>query len=292
MPDAPLQPPPSTDAQIRAMVSLLSDTNPVVVEASREALGKLGPRALPWLDAALPGAAERHGRVLRSLLARARFPDADQQFVDHLLGNPDLERGALLLARVVDGGPEPDQVADVLDELAERVAERLPAGAEPQGQIDALRSVLVDDRGLSGVPPEVAVPADALLHGVTHGRGGMPLPLCMVYLLVARRLNLPLVGLGMPGHFLLGQMQAGRLAAFDAFSGAVPVPAEECQRRLSAYGMAGRSLDALRCDDTEMLVRCVRNVAHLAATDGDRRLVARTSRILRQAAGFGSLPSN
>jgi len=37
---------------------------------------------------------------------------------------------------------------------------------------------------------------------VVDRRKGNPINLCLVYLMLARRLRLPLAGIGLPGHFI------------------------------------------------------------------------------------------
>jgi regulator of sirC expression with transglutaminase-like and TPR domain len=271
---------PVSESQTRAMISLLSDSNPKVVEGCRQALLAQGEAARLPLEMQLESATGRLARRVRSVLAAVRFPDADQQLLVHLQGQPDLERGALLIARLVDGGPEPDAAAETLDREAGLVMDLAAGDEEPDGQIEALRTVLRGRSGLTGVPPEESLPVDALLHGVTAGKRGMPLPLCMVWLLVARRAGIPLVGVNMPGHFLLRLDVPGRLRVYDAFSGGRPVARSACLRQLVAHGVPARSVRELGCDDLELLLRTLRNLVHLAASDGDKLLALRCSRLL------------
>lgn len=272
-----------TEARLRAIVSLLADDSPKVVATCRAALLGLGDAARPLLEQELAAAQGAHGRRLRSVLAGLRFPRADREVLEHLRGKPDLERGAQLLAQLVDGGPEADGVPAALDGLAAQVAARLGGKVEAAARLAALREVLVDGEHLSGVPAAEAVPVDALLHGVLLGRRGLPLPLCMVWILVARRLGIPLVGVNMPGHFLMRLMGPGRPRIFDAFRGGAPVPEAVTTRMLEQYGLEGRSLDDLHCDDLEILLRTLRNLVSLAEADDDPLLRQRAVRLLEAA---------
>jgi regulator of sirC expression with transglutaminase-like and TPR domain len=49
-------------------------------------------------------------------------------------------------------------------------------------------------------------------------RTGNPISLCAVYLLLGRRLRLPLAGIGMPGHFLCRYQSATEALFVDAFN--------------------------------------------------------------------------
>ncbi len=282
MQDAAQQPDeePVSEGQLQAMVSLLSDSNEKVLEGCCDGLVRQGERALPFLRHRLPLAAPREERVIRSVLARIRHPHAAEDALEHLLGPVDLEEGSLLLGRLVDGGTEVDDAPGLLDAMSDRVDELLMGDDDPARQLAVLRRVLVDEYELQGSPPGRSRPVDALLHGVTAHRRGMPLPLCIAWILVARRVGVPLIGVNMPGHFLLRLEVPERLLVFDAYSGGRVVDPDACERQLTAHGVSDRKVPDLDADDREMLLRTVRNLVHLAASDRDRALALRATRLL------------
>ena len=274
---------PETSAshgQISAMVSLLSDASEKVVEGCAEALVKQGERAVPLLETRLPESSGREERRLRSVLARLRFPDIEAQLLNHLSGAAALEAGALLVARLVDGGPELGETSAILDKMADRADALLMDDGDPMRQIGVMRRVLVEEYAIAGVAPGRAKPIDALLHGVTSHRRGMPLPLCLAWLLVARRLGVPLIGMNMPGHFLLRMARPEKPLVIDAYSGGLLVDQRACRKQLAAHSMSDKDIEDLDTDDREVLLRTMRNLVHLAASDHDRYLAMRCTRLL------------
>ena len=78
-------------------------------------------------------------------------------------------------------------------------------------------------------------PQNSYLNRVMDRRLGNLISLCLVYLFVARRLNLPLVGVAMPGHFIL-RLQSPTFTIFvDPFNGGNFTQAE-CAERLKRCG--------------------------------------------------------
>jgi len=274
---------PASESRVAAIISLLDDRSEKVSAASRDALVALGEPVLPALSASLVRAGGRRARRLRSAMAQIRFPAAEQDLLQHLHGVADLESGSLLVARLFDGGPGPEEAAAVLDAMATRVETLLAGDDEPWRQLNVLRRVLSREQRLAGVPPGRARPVHALLHGVTTRRRGMPLPLCMTWLAVARRTGIPLVGVNMPGHFLLRLDVPDKLLVFDAFHGGALVDRSTCERQLQAHQLPASRLTQLDADDTEILLRTLRNLTHLAAADGDGQLVQRCQRVLARA---------
>jgi regulator of sirC expression with transglutaminase-like and TPR domain len=57
-------------------------------------------------------------------------------------------------------------------------------------------------------------------------RRGLPILLSVVYVEVARRAGIPLAGVGLPGHFVVGHFGADPPLLFDPFSGGATVEAD------------------------------------------------------------------
>ena len=69
-------------------------------------------------------------------------------------------------------------------------------------------------------------PSAGLLPFVLAYRRGLPVVLCLVYYVLARRLGLRCRGVSLPGHFLV-RVGNGRGMLIDPFSGGQSVTAEE-----------------------------------------------------------------
>jgi regulator of sirC expression with transglutaminase-like and TPR domain len=63
---------------------------------------------------------------------------------------------------------------------------------------------------------------------VLDHRVGNPINLCLVYLLLARRLRLPVAGIGLPGHFLCRYQSSRAEVYVDAFHGGRVLVKADC----------------------------------------------------------------
>ena len=59
-------------------------------------------------------------------------------------------------------------------------------------------------------------------------RTGNPISLCLVYLLVARRLRLPVAGIGLPGHFICRYQTSAAEMYIAAFNGGRLLTKADC----------------------------------------------------------------
>jgi regulator of sirC expression with transglutaminase-like and TPR domain len=120
-----------------------------------------------------------------------------------------LDEAALLIARHA----HPDVVVErYLDQL-----DRFASGC-PSPTLDGLVAHLFGDLGFRGNRDRYYDPANSYLHTVIENRRGIPISLSVMMISVGRRLGVPLVGIGMPGHFLVRD-QVDQSVYVDAFEG-------------------------------------------------------------------------
>jgi regulator of sirC expression with transglutaminase-like and TPR domain len=189
----------------------------------------------------------------------------------------DLARGALTIA--ADGRAEVDPGATLaaLDDLAERVRIRLDVGDAETHVIDRLQDVLFRESGFRGpTAAEYHDPRASLLDVVVTRRVGLPISLAIVELEVAWRIGLALVGIGLPGHFIVGA--PGGVFLDPAADGRRLTP-DDCQallRRSIGDGILFHSGMLRPNGKREILARVLRNLrsAHLAARDWSAALGA------------------
>jgi regulator of sirC expression with transglutaminase-like and TPR domain len=67
---------------------------------------------------------------------------------------------------------------------------------------------------------------------VIDRRKGNPISLCLIYLLLARRLHLPITGIGMPGHFLCRFQTPTEELFIDAFNSGKNLTKGDCVKYL------------------------------------------------------------
>jgi regulator of sirC expression with transglutaminase-like and TPR domain len=139
------------------------------------------------------------------------------------------------------GGPEarahPDEVALLvaaharpgLDLAAERDALDHLADGCPAPTLDGLRAHLFHDLGFRGDDRDYHDPRNSYLDQVLRRRRGIPISLSILTIGVGRRLGVPLVGVGMPGHFLVGD-RVDRDVFVDPFHRGALLDAAGCER--------------------------------------------------------------
>lgn len=133
---------------------------------------------------------------------------------------PRLDLVALAIARLDDEPFDDDDVLATLDEWADSVR-TASAQMSPEDAVDALATMLGGKLGLRGDQDQYDDPENSFLPRVLERRLGLPILLSVVYIEVGRRAGIPLVGLALPGHFVVAYRHPpgeGRIV-LDPFDG-------------------------------------------------------------------------
>ena len=168
-------------------------------------------------------------------------------------GEVDVALACLLIGCEVE--PDLDLVAPLtcLDALAETARPLLG-----RGPAEALRVTLGDHAGFGGTAADFTDLRASLLHQVLRRRRGLPILLSVVWVEVAKRLDLPAVCLGLPGRVLA---DVGLGDVVDPFEGGRSVPGAPYEPVL---------------DPVSLLTRVLTNIRVLAANQGPSLEASRT----------------
>lgn len=130
-----------------------------------------------------------------------------------------LAEASLELGRFVHPDLDPAVPLARLDSMATRVQDETHL---------SLRRVIAIEDGIGGNVDDYHDPSNSFLHRVLETRRGIPITLSVLWMEVGRRAGIEMVGVGLPGHFVVyagGQMvdpfHYGEAIGFDEAAGLV-----------------------------------------------------------------------
>ena len=197
--------------------------------------------------------------------------------------DPDLAVAALMIARVeypaLDAGPYLDRLDAIGEEAKRRVAcsatsgHDIPNNVDPEryAQVMALNDYVFGELRFVGNSRRYEDPRNSCLNEVLDRRTGIPISLALVYIEVARRAGLHIVGVNFPGHFLLrcparqGHGFAEDLI-IDAFHGGALLSEAACTSLLRRHAGESAIFDPQlmkRATKQQILVRMLVNLKRL-----------------------------
>ncbi|MCA1813030.1 MAG: transglutaminase-like domain-containing protein [Halobacteriales archaeon] len=199
---------------------------------------------------------------------------AERSFADIVQDDEDLDlaRAALAVARDEYPSLDAQGCLDELDALARAARARMEPGMALREQVVALNTYLFQECGFRGNLEEYYDPQNSHLNKVLERRVGIPITLSLLYIEVAQRIGLPVVGVGLPGHFVVKVAGADEEILVDPFYKGQLLDRAECQKRLDAiYGgkvvLTEQFLRAV--SKRELLSRLLYNLKRIHMRSGD-----------------------
>ncbi|HKX26655.1 MAG TPA: transglutaminase-like domain-containing protein [Blastocatellia bacterium] len=151
----------------------------------------------------------------------------------------ELDRAALLIAAEEYPELEIKKYLEHLDAFAEQARSQLDPAATPLTQIAALRDLLFGELGFRGNSENYFDARNSFLNDVIDRRMGLPITLSVILIEVGRRIGLKLLGVGMPGHFIVKYEDGETQILIDPFNGGQLISPERCRELIEQmYGSA------------------------------------------------------
>ena len=230
-----------TPQDIHALIHLLGDDDVWVKEQARTTLRAAGDLTAPYLETASEEDLEPAIRSESSaLLEDIHVDEIEREWVDlqATVEGEALEEGAFLLERMIrpDSARRVETARGELRELSAGALEAVPEHASLEERVDALRRYLHETCGFHGNTEDYYDPDNSFFSNVLLRRTGIPITLALVYLTIGRRIGVPLVGIGMPMHFLIGYRSNAIYRYLDPFFGGREVSRGECLLLLERAG--------------------------------------------------------
>jgi len=198
-------------ADIRRLIGQLDADDFETRETASRQLWQIGPSALPFLeDATRQSSVEARYRA--ASLAQSIRSNSIRVEIDSFCAQPDeamnVEGGMLLISKILDPQVRKNDVLQQLDQIAQDVRKKLgkditPRAADPQKVVAAIRQVLFEDLGFVGNEQDYYNPDNSSLPRVLATRKGLPILLGHITIAVARRLDVPIVGVPVSGPYLV-----------------------------------------------------------------------------------------
>ncbi|MGH2415171.1 MAG: SirB1 family protein, partial [Microcystaceae cyanobacterium] len=164
------------------------------------------------------------------------FSNVQQSFYQEI-NQPDeqinLAKASLYFAQTEYPNLDLDEYLNALDTIAEEVRERLLNNFYPLKVIQTINQYLFADLGFRGNTIDYYDPRNSFLNEVIERRTGIPITLSVVYLEIAQRLDFSMVGVGMPGHFLIRPNFEDVGIFVDVFNQGEILFEQDCETKLS-----------------------------------------------------------
>ena len=193
------------DNELKAMVSLLDDEDREVVNMIEKQIFSLGETIIPFLEEEWtrqfnPLVQKRIELLLHSLnfnLVKQRLANWVKNEQDDLL------KGMWAVATYQFPDLKLETLREHIQEIYYDTWRDLRDDLHPSDQISILNNIFFNQYKFKPNAANFNAVANSMLNTVLETKKGNPITLCVIYLLVAQKLKLPIYGVNLPNLFVL-----------------------------------------------------------------------------------------
>ena len=260
--------------QISHLIQLLTDRDEFVRQKVREQLIELGEDALPFLEMAVRSEDVPLRIQAQDVIARIfpiKLAGKFRQLAHKGLARyVDLEEGMLLIMEFGYPNFDPKVCRETLDSLARRLEQNLAPDADPAQTITTVAQLLFQQENFKGNKVNYADPDNSYLNKILEHKTGLPITLSALCVLIAGRLDLPIVGVGLPGHYIAKYNLPEGGLYFDPFHQGRSLTRADCVKIVEQFGQPFEEHFLSQSTHRETLIRMMNNLVQVYQSTDER----------------------
>ena len=193
------------DSSIQALISLLEDPSEIIFNEIHQTILFLGEDGITPLQTAFDDSEselqkERIAKILDELKLAKLNKDLNEW---KEFRSEDLLAGLVLIAKYGYPNLEVSEIETTLDAIVDSLKDKIKGKTDLE-IVHLMNQVILFDFGFNGNIRDYAGIQNSFINKIFENKVGNPIGLSAIYLLVAEKLNIPLVGINSPKHFILG----------------------------------------------------------------------------------------
>lgn len=211
-----------TKNEIQALISLLDDPDHGVLDLVKGKLLSMGQNVIPELEAAWETAfGTLQQNRIEELIHNIQFEKIKTDLTKWVSTNDNnLVEGSVIIARYQYPDIDAEKINAIVEQIKQDVWLELNPGLTAMETVKVFNHILFEVHGFSGNTGNYHAPQNSFINNVLESKKGNPISLSILYVEIARRLNLPIYGVNLPQHFILSYLDKPGFFPF-------PSPTEE-----------------------------------------------------------------
>ena len=269
-------------SEIKALISLLDDDDHEVTQHVEDKIRSIGGTMIPFL--------ESEWEQSFNPLLQKRIEDLihDLQFgslVDRLIawkegGALDLLEGMWLVATYQYPDLAIEKLKRDLEQIYYEVWLEFRNHLHPTDQVKILNNVFFNKLKFGANTKNFHSASSSMLNIVLESRKGNPISLCVIYLLVARRLNVPVFGVNLPKLFVLTYKTEHVQFYINVFNRGLIFTRNDIDNYIAQLNLAPIPMFYQPCTHLDIVKRVLRNLMIAFEKTGDDDRVREVGQLL------------
>ncbi|OEJ99625.1 transglutaminase-like domain-containing protein [Roseivirga misakiensis] len=248
--------------ELKALVSLLDDDDKEIVQHVEGRIRSLGTHIIPYLEfewesSFNPVVQKRIEELVHSLQFELL---KEKLYAWKVSGAEDLLEGVWLLNTYQYPDLELEDLAKSLEQIYYEAWLEFKSEIHPVDQIKILNSVLFNKLHFGANTKNFHSPGNSMLNVVLQTKKGNPISLCVIYMLVAQKLKMPIYGVNLPNLFVMTYKKDDVQFYINAFNRGLVFSRKEIDEYISNLKLTPNDLFYEPCSNIDIIARMLRNL--------------------------------
>lgn len=248
--------------ELVALVSLLDDEDAEVLGHVEEKIISFGDTIIPfleeqWENSFNPNVQKRIEDIIHVLqydLLKKRLKDW------HDAEEQDLLEGMWLIASYQYPDLDLSELKKQLEQIYYEAWLEFKQEVHPFDQVKLLNSVIFSKLKFGSNTKNFHAPANSMINIVLESKKGNPISLCVIYLLVAQKLKLPVYGVNLPSLFILTYKSLDVQFYINAFNKGLIFSKQDIDNYIAQLRLKPNDIFYQPCSNTDIIRRMFRNL--------------------------------
>ncbi len=272
-------------SEIKALISLLDDEDYEVLNHVETKIRSMGDTVIPYLE-------DRWEESSLSPLMQKKLEDLihDLQynaFFDRLQNwrnnnSDDLLEGMWAIATYQYPELSLEKLRQDVEQIYYEVWLEMRENMHPMDQIKTLNSVIFGKLKFGANTKHFHSASNSMLNIVIDLKKGNPISLCVIYLLVAQKLNLPIWGVNLPNLFILTYKSGNMQFYINVFNRGLVFSRVDIDNYIAQYNFPQNEIFYQPCNNLDIIRRVLRNLTLAFEKVGDDDKVKEIEKALQE----------
>ncbi len=251
-----------SDKELKALVSLLDDDDEQVVTHVVDKIKTLGKDVIPYLEKEWENNFNPQvQQKIESLIHDLQLELLKQRFKQwYESEDQDLLKGLWLIATYQYPDLELETLKQELEQIYYEAWLEFKPDLYAYDQVKVLNGVLFNKLRFTANTKNFHSPGNSMINVVLETRKGNPISLCVIYMMVAQKLKLPVHGVNLPNLFVLTYKDNTNQFYINAFNKGLIFSRQDIENYIHELRLTPQPSFFEPCSNLEIIRRVLRNL--------------------------------
>lgn len=279
------------ETELKALVSLLDDDDKEVITQVQEKILSIGTAIIPileqeWENNFNPTVQQRIEDIIHSL----QYKLLKERIVSwYNSEDKDLLTGMWIVATYQYPEIELEKLKQDIETIYQEAWLEYRGDLLPYDQVKVMNSVLFGKLKFGANSKNFHSPGNSMINVVLETHKGNPITLCVIYMLVAQKLKMPVKGVNLPNLFILSYKDSQTNFYINAFNRGLIFTRQDIENYIHEIHLVPQKSFFEPCSNVEIIQRVLRNLIMSFEKMGEHEKAEELKLLLIEISGGGDL---